>query len=107
MSFFGPVDPLEVVLIFSLDLPGRIIIIFYRVELYSNINYHDFKKTLSLVICEIFNNTYFIYIVIIKNKYLLIIGKANRCSGKVRTELSDYYKSYRHKTIIKFNLKPE
>jgi len=34
-------------------------------------------------------------------------GKVNRCSGKVRTELSDYHKSYRHKTLIKFNLKPE
>lgn len=34
-------------------------------------------------------------------------GKANRCSGKVRTELSDYYKSYRHKIHFKFNLKPE
>ena len=34
-------------------------------------------------------------------------GKANRCSGKVRTELSGYYKAYKYKTIIKFNLKPE
>ena len=25
-------------------------------------------------------------------------GKANRCSGKVRTELSDDDKSYKHKT---------
>lgn len=32
-----------------------------------------------------------------------ITADANRCSGKVRTELSDYYKSYRHKTVIKFN----
>ena len=34
-------------------------------------------------------------------------GKANRCSGKVRTEFSSNDKSYKHKTTIKFNLKPE
>lgn len=36
-----------------------------------------------------------------------ITADATRRSGKVKTELSDYYKSYRHKTVIKFNLKPE
>ena len=34
-------------------------------------------------------------------------GKANRCSGKVRTELSLYYKAYKYKTVIKLITKPE
>jgi len=34
-------------------------------------------------------------------------GKANRCSGKVRTELSDDDYTYRHKTVIELNQKPE
>jgi len=42
-----------------------------------------------------------------KKRSITYNGIANRCSGKVRTELSDCYKSYRHKIIIKFNLKPE